>query len=582
MAPLQVNQLPNGPAHTPTSLEANDAPPGNKAAEPRTAGPSCDVSPSISPQDETDLPHVPIRSVYHLTKLSALRSPDDSAEKDPRGVAPSQTDRHDQGEAMPSDLVSRGLLSLEDAERLFSLYIDRLDHYMYGVVNSRYRHLVDVRRKSPILTAAILTVAAMHEPHGSSDLYTICNGEFRRLVTLSLLDRRVDRDYLRALGVASYWLNDISWVLSGVACRRAAEFDAVDHYTRMTTQNDEDSADFIRVWYLIYICDQHLSTLYARECASREDAAIVGYEAVSKLPGGLVNTGDQRLLSQVALLQTIHSVRELFGSDGSARHMTPAVLLTQIKGFSRQLDQWLDQWRSTFPEYQEGFGAFPRKGALFHYHFAKLYLYSHTFQWKRSTAMLPPELSEPAHGAVSAATSILNMIISDPDVGVALVGLPCYVQSMIGFACMVLARLACAPGDDSNLVERAHVIDLISRLKAVYEATPVGRWHLVHLMPRGFERVLATLRQQNAQEEVSPGGTTVIKNGLGPYAQQGPPLFGDGTANFTDRPMTDLELDPFFLMDDMNMNMGLDYSASQQMYMGTMSPGFMNPQDGFH
>jgi hypothetical protein len=540
------------------------------------------VSPSISPQDETDLPHVPIRSVYHLTKLSALRSPDDSAEKYPRGAAPSRTNRHDQGEAMPNDLVSRGLLSLEDAERLFSLYIDRLDHYMYGVVNSRYRHLVHVRRKSPILTAAILTVAAMHEPHGGSDLYTICNGEFRRLVTLSLLDRRVDRDYLRALGVASYWLNDISWVLSGVACRRAAEFDAVDHYTRLTTHNDEDSADFIRVWYLIYICDQHLSTLYARECASREDAAIVGYEAVSKLLGGIINTGDQRLLSQVALLQTIHSVRELFGSEGSARHMTPAVLLTQIKGFSRQLDQWLDQWRSTFPEYQEGFGAFPRKGALFHYHFAKLYLYSHTFQWKRSTAMLPPELSEPAHGAVSAATSILNMIISDPDVGVALVGLPCYVQSMIGFACMVLARLACAPGDDSNLVERAHVIDLISRLKAVYEATPVGRWHLVHLMPRGFERVLATLRQQNGQEEVSPGGTTVIKNGLGPYAQQGPPLFGDGTASFTDRPMTDLELDPFFLMDDMNMNMGLDYSASQQMYMGTMSPGFMNPQNGFH
>lgn len=554
MVPLQVAQLPQGAAHTPTSQEPNDA---LTRAEPRTAGPSCDVSPSISPQDETDLPHVPIRSVYQLTKLSALRSPDATES------APGVPKHSDNGLDTATDLVSRGLLSQEDAERLFSQYIGRLDHYMYGVVNSRYRHLNDVRRKSPILTAAILTVAAMHEPR-SNDLYAVCSSDFRRLVTLSLLDRRVDRDYLRALCVASYWLNDISWVLSGVACRRAAEFDIASHYNRLVAHNDEDSADFVRVWYLIYICDQHLSTLYARECSSREDSAILGYESLLKLPR--VTANDQRLASQMALLSMIHSIRELFGNDESISQMNSAVLLTQIKGFSRQLDQWVDQWRATFPEVQEGFGPFPRKGALFHYYFAKLYLYSHTFRGK-NTAVLPPELSEPAHGAVAAATSILNMIISDEDVRAGLVGLPAYIQSMTGFACMILARLACTHGD-SKLVETATVIDLISQLKEVYKATPVGKWHLVHLMPRGFDRVLATLQQHKpAEDEISPGGT-VIRNGMGNYAQ-GPPMLSENTAAF--------DLDPFFLMDDMS----LDYSAPQHLYMNQLHPGFMDHHSGF-
>ena len=39
-------------------------------------GPSCDNSPRIGPEDDDDLPKVPIHSVYHLTKLSALRSPE--------------------------------------------------------------------------------------------------------------------------------------------------------------------------------------------------------------------------------------------------------------------------------------------------------------------------------------------------------------------------------------------------------------------------------------------------------------------------------------------------------------------------
>lgn len=300
------------------------------------AGPSCDNSPKISPEQDSDLPKVPIRSVYHLTKLSALRSPDAPDEPTP----PERQRRHSD---TAHDLISRRLVSLDDAERLFRLYTERLDHYMYDV-GARYSSLATLRRQSPILTAAILTVAAMHDPKGNS-IYLTCERELRRLMTSSLFDRRVDRDHLRALCVASYWLNDTSWVLSGVATRRAAEFNVASHYKRLVEENSEDAADFVRVWYLIYICDQHLSTLYGRQCVTREDVAVHGWEGFIKASN--VTTGDKRLASQVNILTIIHNIRELFASD-TDDPIAP-VFLTQIRAFARQLDQWVSYWSETMP-----------------------------------------------------------------------------------------------------------------------------------------------------------------------------------------------------------------------------------------
>ncbi|SPO07184.1 uncharacterized protein DNG_09878 [Cephalotrichum gorgonifer] len=445
-------------------------------------GPSCDSSPNLSPEHDDDLPDVPIHSVYHLTKLRALRGPESSSD----AVRPGDLADDGLRGHMPNDLISQGLVTLEDAERLFHLFTTSLDHYMYGV-GSRYKTLSALRRNSPILAAAILTVAAMHDP-GSNKIYPLFNREFRRLMTASLFDRRVDRDHLRALGIASYWLHDTAWMMSGIASRRAAECDVMSHYRELgAAENSENAADFVRIWYVIYICDQHLATLYGRQSARRVDAAIEGWEALISRAGATV--GDERLVSQVALLTIIRDIRELLGSDTD--RPVPAVFSAQIRGFASQLDQWVGRWTTQFPEVQQGFGAFPRKGAQFHFFFAKLYLYSHVFRGIRNSTVAPHFYQE-ARGAVFAATSILEMIINDPDVRAALVGLPCYVQSMIGFACMFLAKLTSSV-HGRELVEREIVTDLVSRLVVVYRGTPVGKWHLVHLMADGLEKMIAIL-----------------------------------------------------------------------------------------
>jgi hypothetical protein len=199
-------------------------------------GPSCDNSPRCSPVDDNDLPNVPIQSVYHLTKLSALRSPHS------RETVDSST----QVDKVMNDFISRGALSLNDAERLFQFYMEHLDPYIYSL-GGRYKTLDALRRASEILTVSILTVAALHDPQGSA-IYGTCSKEFRRVFSASVLNRRIDRDYLRAICVASYWLSDTSWILSGHAIRRAAELDLFNHYKRALADHNEDAVDFVRLW----------------------------------------------------------------------------------------------------------------------------------------------------------------------------------------------------------------------------------------------------------------------------------------------------------------------------------------------
>ncbi|KAK9770536.1 hypothetical protein SCAR479_12807 [Seiridium cardinale] len=448
------------------------------SAEPEEVLPSCDASPGVTPEDDNDLPKVPIHSLYHLTKLSALRSPDTN-ETD---TAPTQNSN------VIDDFISRGTLSLEDAERLFRLFVDHLDHFMYGI-GASHATLATLRRSSRILTVSILTVAALHD-HQSNSLYGICSKEFRHLLAAGMFNRRINRDYLRAMCIASYWLSEINWTVSGYAIRRATEFNMTNHYNRVIREGNEESADFIRLWYILYICDQHLSTLYGRQSIIREDYTIQNWATF--IQSRVTTDEDKRLASQVALLNIIQSIRDLFGPD--IGEPVPQVYSIQILSFGRQLDQWLGQWSTTLPEFHDRIGRFPRKGVMLHYHFAKLHLYSHVFRGLQN-ATIPSYFQECAASATTAAVAIVSTLINDPEIQPALVGMPSYMHSMTAFAAMFLAKATMTYGH--QLIDRSIVIDLISRLIALYHSTVAGKFHLVNMMANGLEKLTTALRNRD-------------------------------------------------------------------------------------
>lgn len=472
-------------------------------------GPSCDNSPKISPADEANLPHVPIHSLYRLTKLQAFRSPDGPEERQGRAI---------------DDFISRGVISFSDAQRLFSLYRDRLDSFMYGV-GCRYQSLDELRQRSSILTVAILTVAALHDPAANS-IYGLCRSEFRRMVERSIFDRQVNHDYLRAMCVASYWLSDMSWMLSGHAIRRVTEGNLYNIHIRAQEEQSEEAADGVRLWYILNICDQHLATLYGRPAIVHSDTSMKGWETFLESP--IANAEDTRLASQVALLSIFGSIRELFGPDTGKP--IPRAYLHQIAHFNKQLDNWVSHWSVTLQERYDHIGGFPRKGVQLHYHFAKLHLHSHVFRGLSSDSPIPHYFLDCTVAAVSAATSTIEFILTDSDVSAGVVGMPSYLHCMTAFACMFLTKVVTRYGGD--LIELDRVRDLITRLVRQFRALPVGRWHLANLMASGLAKMAETLDPSREEQPRQWAAEDVANHHTNGALEQTPNLFG-GEASFT-------------------------------------------------
>lgn len=290
------------------------------------------------PVDET-LAHVPIESLYELTRLRSLRG--EAVEERP-------TFNHD-------DFISRGLIPVGEAEKLFRFYQIQLDPYIYGLA-SKYKTLESLRRSSALLTACICTVAASHQTGNGGGVYEICNQEFRRLVSMSMFERRISLDYLRALVIGSYWLSDVSWTLAGLAVRRANDINLHKFYYRIVDSangfaetpkswdlsDPEASIDPVRLWYLLYICDQHLSILYTRAPMIREDDTIRGWRDYLESPHA--SQSDVRISSQVELMMLLSQIREYFGVD--ATKTVPRAIIPHINTFSHHLDKWLAHWSS--------------------------------------------------------------------------------------------------------------------------------------------------------------------------------------------------------------------------------------------
>lgn len=299
------------------------------AAETYDVGPSCDNSPRITPRD--DALHVPIESLYQITRLRALRAGDNTEQ--------SQLQTDQSSLEMRNDLISRGLISQEDAERLVHIYLDKLDHFIYRIIGSKHDGVESFRRHSPILIAVVCTVAALHDSP-SGHLYTICSRELQRLISASMFTRNVNQGHMLAMCIASYWLHDISWTLSGYAIRRATEINLGSSFQRVLAENNAEAMECLRIWYTLYICDNHLSILYGRAPVIREDASIAGWRQLVDLP--VFSASDRRLVSQIALLSIMNGFRELFGSDPS--QPIPHAFGPQLAGFSRQVDQWMATW----------------------------------------------------------------------------------------------------------------------------------------------------------------------------------------------------------------------------------------------
>lgn len=301
---------------------------------------SCAASRPMSPSDM----EAPINAFLEVSEKAEPSS--QVAAASPYGSTTSK-----KGTSEP-DLISSGIIPSEMGDILVRRYLDRLDHYLYGI-GSAYTDLKSLR-SSPILLAAVCTISALHDEE-EPKVYEACNHEFQRLVSKSLFENR-GVEYLRALCIGSYWLSDASRILNSDALRRAADVRLPKYFYQVTVADatgqqhvgdlsQSAKLDRVRLWYLLYICDQHLSILYNRDpIVHGNQDLVLGWETF--LESDKTGDSDVRIASQVALLQIMSQIRTAFGSESA--EPVPKALTTSFNNYNRQIDQWYSRFSPIF------------------------------------------------------------------------------------------------------------------------------------------------------------------------------------------------------------------------------------------
>lgn len=180
----------------------------------------------------------PMGSLYEVTQLSDIRASSPGSQDAPY-------------RASVADFISRGVVSLQEAEELFQYFDQVLNRYLWDGIALVHKDLASVRNSSSMLSAAILAVTALHMPNKERTFDT-CYTEFAKLASGSMLDRHHTLDDLRGLCIAAFWLADVSWKLSGYAVRIATEHNLHQCF-RKATQGSPDHKEQARLWYLLYV-----------------------------------------------------------------------------------------------------------------------------------------------------------------------------------------------------------------------------------------------------------------------------------------------------------------------------------------
>ncbi|KAL4930223.1 Zn(II)2Cys6 transcription factor [Aspergillus undulatus] len=441
----------------------------------------------------TSLVTAPMGSLYEVTQLSDIRA--------------TSPERHHANDLV-TDFVSRGAVGLQEAEELFDHFDRVLNRYLWDGILLVHKDLTSLRNSSSMLSAAVFAVTALHLPHKERTFDT-CYTEFAKLASESMLDRHHTLDDLRALCIGAFWLADVSWKLSGYAVRIATERNLHQAYRKATLGSPEHKEQ-ARLWYLLYTLEHHFSIAYGRPPIIHEDYSIANHHTFILSPS--VSQSDLRLHSQVDLFIILSRIYHAFGPDVDLE--VPETEFPKIDKFDTDLGDWRSAWlpRLAGSRYV---GAYPYKAVYLHYNFCRLQLNSvalRTYHSSNSTRPMSAERKKRANLAIESAIGTLMVVLDEPDIQRALVGVPLYLHSMITFAAVFLLKIA-AKGCSSVVPNTQNQQNSIAaaglHIDVSYVRALVGRIielmvscskraserHLSHHISRGLKKMLAGLEE---------------------------------------------------------------------------------------
>ncbi|CRG92587.1 Transcriptional activator of proteases prtT [Talaromyces islandicus] len=422
--------------------------------------------------ENPELVSAPMRSLYEVTKL---RNFGNTHSEKPKSTL------------LEEDFISRGYVSLREAEEMFAYYSRTMNQLLWGGIVVPHGDLTSVRRASTLLLTAVLTVAALHIPNRTDTLNT-CYNEYVSLVSNMSLTRSHTLDDIRGLCAGAFWLSDLSWKLSGHAVRIATEMGLHQSFHKLSRGNGSQyEYERAQLWYLLYVCDHHYSIAYGRPPVIHDDPAIKNYEVF--LQSRHVVPGDIRLMAQVALFSILTEAYRTFGSD--VEQPLTEEDFGQLRVYNVAVDQWRLLWqpRSADSPYVR---TYPSKGVVLHYHFAKFQLNSLALRAlsPTNTPVFSLDRKECANTAISAAMACLNMVLEEQDVRDAIVGVPIFTHTMVTFSAVFLLKVAVNWNSAYLNIDGRQVRHTVQRVIELMTCVSAGDRHLTRHIARGLSKML--------------------------------------------------------------------------------------------
>ncbi|KAG8411886.1 hypothetical protein J3458_015181 [Metarhizium acridum] len=408
------------------------------------------------------------------------------------------------------DIVSKGLITIEDAEVLVNHYFVEMDPILYGFAKT-HSTTHSVRDGSPALIAAICTVSSLHlVDYGH--LFETCYREYRHVIATTLFERQ-DVEHIRALLIGSFWLPGASRILLCDAVRRAGDvrlhrhiFKAISGLSNTFPSpnhgniDQDQSRDCVRLWYGMFMSDQHQAILNNRESLLPLHLDVLERRR-EYMESEACTNHDQRLVAQSSLLLAMARIKRTFGSEYPTP--VPESRAAKFLKFSAELDAWIDEFRPKFHASPE-MGKFPPLAYQLHYLFGKLYLGHHVFRGLQGR-MISDALLEAARMAYDAAVAIFRMILDADGLLSNLWRVPSYIHIMISFAGHLLLELCIKHRDQLEInVEQDYRM-----LNAVVSALINIRLNSAHPLRRvanGLQKRLFEFAVQYGKESLADSG----------------------------------------------------------------------------
>lgn len=461
----------------------------------------------------------PMASLYEVTKLRNIRS-------DPQAMTSSSPNT-----SPGLDPIARGQLSLLEGERLFATFEKTLDAYLLGRVALVHDTWDAVRASSALLSTAIMTVTALHL-QDQGRMFDICYPIFLQLASHIVFARYHTLDDIRGLCIGAFFLSDLSWKLSGLAVRIATELNLHQFTAQDLSSASGDQLEKARLWYLLYVCDHHFSIAYGRPPVISESAVITRHETVLEAPEA--TQSDLRLHSQVGVFIILSRIFQTFGPDQS--RLVAGDEFEALRRYDTDLSLWRDRWERRLGKFSQSsinfivtsdrclapdkhISQYPSRGVILHYHFARLQLFSICLRGLRLTGphSISNERREFVNIAIVSATSILSLILDDPDMRRAIIGVPLYLLTAITYASLFLMKVQSQWKQAEFDIRYEQVVDLVQRTIGMLNNARQYVRHVTHYVGAGLDSLLRKLQEhERIENQQNPSQMSISAWGEAP------------------------------------------------------------------